>query len=79
MQPKTPVTLTVTRDSRLFLDQTPVTLEKLASTLKPMLKGPDSSVIVAADTTALNGITVQAMLQARAGGRATFPDSRETC
>ena len=43
MQPKTPVTLTITRDSRIFLDNTPVTLETLAATLKPMLNGPDSS------------------------------------
>jgi biopolymer transport protein ExbD len=72
MQPKTPVTLTVTRDNHIFLDRTPVSLENLASTLKPMLKGPDSSVIVAADSSALNGVTVQAMLQARAAGAHHF-------
>ena len=38
MQPKTPVTLTVTRDNHIFLDQTPVPL-RTAATLKPMLKG----------------------------------------
>ncbi len=48
MQPNTPVTLTITRDSQILLDETPVSLETLAETLKPMLKGPDSSVIVAA-------------------------------
>ena len=63
-----PVTLTVTSDSRLFLDQTPVTLQTLAPTLKPLLHGPDANVIVAADSAAPNGITVQAMLQARAAG-----------
>ncbi|MGD0232097.1 MAG: biopolymer transporter ExbD [Syntrophorhabdales bacterium] len=72
MRPNTPVTLTVTRDNHIFLDQTPVTLEKLASTLKPMLRREDSSVIVAADSSALNGITVQAMLQARAAGAQHF-------
>ena len=41
MQPKAPVTLTVTRDSRILLDSTPVTLETLRATLKSMLKGPD--------------------------------------
>lgn len=40
MQPKTPVTLTVTPDSRLFLDKTPVTLETLTTTLQPLLQGP---------------------------------------
>jgi biopolymer transport protein ExbD len=72
MQPKTPVTLTVTPDSRLFLDKTPVTLETLTATLKPMLQGPETSVIVAADSAAPNGITVQAMLRARAAGAQHF-------
>lgn len=72
MQPKTPVTLTVTPDSRLLLDKTPVTLETLASTLRPMLQGPESSVIVAADSAAPNGITVQAMLKAREAGAQHF-------
>ena len=72
MQPKTPVTLTITRDSRMFLDDTPVTIETLAATLKPMLKGPDSSIIVAADSAALHGITVQAMIQARNAGAQHF-------
>ncbi|MGA7180689.1 MAG: biopolymer transporter ExbD [Thiobacillaceae bacterium] len=72
MQPKTPVTLTVTPDSRLFLDKTPVTLETLTSVLKPLLQGPETSVIVAADSAAPNGITVQAMLRARAAGAQHF-------
>jgi biopolymer transport protein ExbD len=72
MQPKTPVTLTVTPDSRIFLDKTPVTLDTLASTLKPLLHGPETSVIVAADSTAPNGITVQAMLRAREAGARHF-------
>lgn len=72
LQARTPVTLTITRDSRIFLDKTPVTLETLAPTLKGMLTGPDSSVIVAADSSAPNGITVQAMLQARAAGAQHF-------
>jgi biopolymer transport protein ExbD len=72
MQPKTPVTLTVTPDSRIFLDKTPVTLESLASTLKPLLQGPEASVIVAADSAAPNGITVQAMLRAREAGAQHF-------
>ena len=72
MQPKTPVTLTVTPDSRLFLDKTPVTLETLTSVLKPLLQDPETSVIVAADSAAPNGITVQAMLRARAAGAQHF-------
>ena len=71
MQPKTPVTLTVTADSKIYLDQTAVTLDTLAATLKPMLH-PDASVIVAADNAAPNGVAVRAMLQARAAGAQHF-------
>jgi len=71
MQSKTPVTLTVTQDSKIYLDQTPVTLETLAVTLKPMLR-PEASVIVAADNAAPNGVAVRAMLQARAAGAQHF-------
>jgi biopolymer transport protein ExbD len=72
MQPKTPVTLTITSDSRILLDKTMVTLETLAATLKPMLKGPDSSIIVAADSAAPHGIVVQAMMQSRDAGAQHF-------
>ena len=37
-QTKSTVTLTVTKESRIYLDQTPVTLETLEATLRPMLK-----------------------------------------
>jgi biopolymer transport protein ExbD len=72
MQPKTPVTLTITRDSSILLDETPVTLETLAATLKPMLQGPDTSVIVAADSAAPHGVIVQAMIQSRDAGAQHF-------
>jgi len=72
MQPKTPVTLTITSDSRILLDKTMVTLETLAATLKPMLKGSDSSVIVAADSAAPHGVVVQAMMQSRDAGAQHF-------
>jgi biopolymer transport protein ExbD len=72
MEPKTPVTLTITRDSRILLDETPVTLETLAQTLKPLLKGPDSNVIVAADSEAPHGVIVQAMIQSRDAGAQHF-------
>ncbi len=70
MQPKAnQVTLTITQDGGIFLDKTRVTLKTLALTLKPILSvRPDSSVIVAADSAAPYGITVQAMLQAREAG-----------
>jgi biopolymer transport protein ExbD len=72
LQTKTPVTLTVTRDGDLLLNETPVTLDTLSSTLQGMLATPDSNVVVAADAAAPNGIVVQAMLRARAAGAAHF-------
>ena len=72
MQPKTPVTLTITRDSGILLDETRVTLATLSATLKPMLRGPEASVIVAADSAAPYGVTVQAMIQARNAGAQHF-------
>jgi biopolymer transport protein ExbD len=71
-QTKSTVTLTVTKESRIYLDQTPVTLETLEATLRPMLKDPDTSVILAADSAAPHGLTVQAMLRARAAGVQRF-------
>jgi len=71
---KTPnrVTLTVTPDSQLYLDKTPVTLDSLAPTLKPLLNADDPSLIVAADSAAPNGIIVQAMIKAREAGAKHF-------
>jgi len=72
IQAKTPVTLTITPDSRIYLDKTQVTLNSLAPTLKAMMSDPDASIIVAADSSAPNGITVQAMLKAREAGAQHF-------
>jgi biopolymer transport protein ExbD len=72
LQPKTPVTLTITRDGRILLDENPVTLETLATTLKAMLKESDSNVIVAADSAAPYGVIVQAMIQSRDAGAQHF-------
>ena len=71
MQAKTAITLTVTADSQILLDKTPVTLSSLTDTLKPMLH-PDSKIILAADSAAPHGITVQAMLRAREAGAQQF-------
>jgi len=68
MQPHQPVTLTVTNDGLLLLNETAVTLDTIAPTLKSMSVGPDSDVIVSADKKAPNGIVIQAMLHARDAG-----------
>jgi len=72
MQARTPVTLTITKGSSIMIDSTPVTLDSLAGTLKPLLKGPDDHVIVAADSAAPEGVVVQAMLRARNAGAEHF-------
>ena len=67
-----PVTLTVTRDGALLLDRTPVTLDTLDQSLRPLLAGRSGNVVVAADSGAPSGIVVAAMLQAREAGAAHF-------
>lgn len=72
LQAKRPVTLTVTREGNILLNETAVTLDTLGETLKQMLPTPDSNLIVAADDGAPNGIVVQAMLRAREAGASHF-------
>src|ERR1700729_1202401 len=52
LQHQEPVTLTVCRDSHLFLDKTAVTLDDMAFKLKAMLTTPDKDVAVNADSAA---------------------------
>jgi biopolymer transport protein ExbD len=68
LQNPSPVTLTVTKAGDVVLNQTPVTLDTLAETLKSMLPDPSAGVVVSADTDAPNGVVVQAMLRARQAG-----------
>jgi biopolymer transport protein ExbD len=69
---KTPVTLTLTNDSQIFINRTPVTLETLAETLKPLLQDSEHKLIVSADNDAPQGMVVQAMLRARTAGAQHF-------
>ena len=72
LQAARPVTLTVTREGALFVNQTAVTLDALPGVLRPMLGTPESSVIVAVDSAAPSGIVVQSMLKAREAGAVHF-------
>jgi biopolymer transport protein ExbD len=67
LQHREPVTMTITRDSKIYLDKTLTDLKSLAFVLKPMLGG-DPGVVVNADSDAPEGIVVEAMLQARRAG-----------
>ena len=68
LEHKEPVTLTITKDSKIFLDKTPTTLDAMAFALKAMLNENDPGVVVNADSAAPEGIVVEAMLQARRAG-----------
>ncbi len=67
-----PLTLTLTGDSRILVNQTPVTLDTLADTLKPLIRDASQNVVVSADNDAPQGLVVQAMLRARAAGAVHF-------
>lgn len=71
-KPEAPITLTVTHDDKIFLNKRPVTLANLTPSLRPLLKGNGSSIIVAADQAAHDGIVVRAMLAARRAGAQHF-------
>ncbi len=68
LQVRSPITLTVTRDGDILINEIGVTLASLAATLRPLLDGPDAKVIVSADAAAPNGIVMQSMLRAREAG-----------
>ena len=67
LEEKSPVTLSITGEGRIFLDKTPVTLESLTSLLKERLDGRDR-MVVSADDKAPHGIVVRSMLRAREAG-----------
>ena len=67
-----PLTLTLTGDSRILVNQTPVTLDTLAATLRPLIRDAKQNVVVSADNDAPQGLVVQAMLRARAAGVVHF-------
>jgi len=68
LEHKEPVTLTITKDSKIFLDKTPTTLSTMVFALKAILTAQDPGVVVNADNAAPEGIVVEAMLQARRAG-----------
>lgn len=72
MQARNPITLTITKDSAILLESTPVSLDTLAGILRPLLQRSNSQVIVAADSAAPQGTVVQAMLRARSAGAEHF-------
>ena len=77
LQVPSPITLTVTRDGGILLNDTGVTLETLPSVLRAKVGGReaavrDTNIVVAVDDAAPSGIVVQAMLKARQVGAEHF-------
>lgn len=66
------VTLTITKNGDILLNKIGVTLDTLTAALQAMNIGPDTNIVVAADSDAPSGIVVQAMLRARAAGAEHF-------
>ncbi len=72
MQVVTPVTLIVTPQGGLRLNERAVTLDTLPAVLRSFGTDPDGNLIVAADSAAPSGVVVQAMLKAREAGTVHF-------
>jgi biopolymer transport protein ExbD len=72
LQADKPITLTVTRDGDVLLNEISVTLDSLSAMLRTLAAGPDAKIVVAADSAAPNGVVVQAMLRAREAGAEHF-------
>ncbi len=66
------VTLTITREGRILINQAGVTLDTLVTVLQPMVGGTDRSVILAVDGAAPSGVVIQAMLKAHDAGAEHF-------
>ncbi len=72
MQAKSPVTLTVTKEGKIFVDKIPVTLDSMKTVIESKLDKADPSIVISADTGAQNGLVVEAMLRARQAGAEHF-------
>ena len=71
LEAHSPLTLSVTRDGTIYLNEVSLQLDDLAPALKAMLHG-DDDVVVSADASAPEGVVVQAMLRAREAGAQHF-------
>lgn len=71
MQADKTVTLSVDRANHIYVNEQPVALAEIGSSVKRLLS-PDGKLVVAADDAAAHGIVVQAMLAARQAGARHF-------
>lgn len=59
-QPEVKLTISVTRENEIYLNDKPVTLEKLAAVITPKLEtSSDKTVVIKADKHVYHGIVVQ--------------------
>jgi biopolymer transport protein ExbD len=71
LQAHSPLTLSVTRDGAIYLNEVALALDDLGPAIRAVLHG-DDDVIVSADAAAPEGVVVQAMLRAREAGAQHF-------
>jgi biopolymer transport protein ExbD len=71
LQAHSPLTISVTREGVVYLNEVALALNDLAPAIKAMLRS-DDDIIVSADTAAPEGVVVQAMLRAREAGAQHF-------
>ena len=72
IQVENKITLSITHDNLIYLNQEQVVLESLKSRLQTALQGSDKNVVVLADKHAFQGVVMQAMLAAREAGALNF-------
>ena len=72
IQTRASITLTVTKDGAVLVNEVPVSLDTLTLALQPLIPEAEANIIVAADAGAPNGVVVQAMLRAREAGAQHF-------
>ncbi|KVF72482.1 biopolymer transporter ExbD [Burkholderia sp. FL-7-2-10-S1-D7] len=71
LQADRPLTLAISRTNQIFVNQQPVSLDRVNGTVAHLL-GRNHDIVIAADDGATHGIVVQAMLEARRAGAEHF-------
>jgi len=72
MQAAKSVTLTITREGQILINQAGVTLDTLVTVLRPMVDGTHTRAILPVASTSPSGLLIQAMLKARDAGAEHF-------
>lgn len=66
------LTISITHDNKIFLNQKETNLENLSNDLSAQIKDFESIITVASDKNSLQGISMQALLEAKKAGAKHF-------